>query len=120
MALIHRHSRTLTFSDIITLQLTRTMGFTPSMWEHYKDKPTEREAHKAQHANLAPNKIHDMHERSFNVLSDSLDVTSEVTVRIGPWLRGIMMRAGATALYGEDNPLAWDSSLIEEMKYDQP
>lgn len=36
-----------------------------------------------------------------------------VLVDLLPWLHGVMANASAAALYGRDNPVAWDVSFLQ-------
>jgi hypothetical protein len=125
VALIHRHSRTLRFLDVAILQVTGTMGFTRDTWDKLnptadEDQPVSRATHKGHHANMVPSKIHDMHDRSFDVIANRLNgmaLTEPEVMQVRPWLRNMMTVAAAAAMYGEDNPIVWDPSLIEDMKW---
>src|SRR6187402_1602863 len=92
--LVHRHARTLTFVPIVELQMSGTCGISREMWDHLNDgnadKAVSRSIHKTHHTNLAPTRIHEMHERSFPFLAEAVNaVTAErgpVTIRLREWL----------------------------------
>ncbi len=97
-ALIHRHSRTLTFIPIVEMQVSGTCGITQEMWDKFnpggeKDKPISRAIHKIHHANLVPSKIHDMHVRSFGIMTGRLkrDHVGKVALLLCAWKNGCVV-----------------------------
>jgi len=74
------------------------------------------DVHKAMYDGLAsPQALVDMERDSFKTIAMYFNQigTDGIEVKWYRWLRDTISRAAADAMYGPDNPVAYDSSLID-------
>ena len=126
-AMIHRRASSLSFAHVVELQVGPACGITAAQWRALNPtddpgKPVSMATHRGHHANMRPDRIRDMHERAFEVIAgrlndDDLLRGKRLRVETRVWLREVTTRAAASAMYGRENPIAWDPSLIEDLKW---
>lgn len=77
--------------------------------------PELRASSRSSHTKLRPNKDPAMFVTGqSHIRSVIYDIPPKgVLVDLLPWLHGVMANASAAALYGRDNPVAWDVSFLQ-------
>ena len=80
--------------------------------------PEVRANSRNSHAKLMPNKDPGMFAAGQEHIRGVLEgVPAEgLVVDLLPWLGGVMSNAGAAALYGRDNPVAWDPGFLQTIQ----
>lgn len=80
--------------------------------------PEVRANSRNSHSRLRPNKDPAMFAAGQEHVRGVLDgIPSEgIVVDLLPWLHTVMSNAGAAALYGRDNPVAWDPGFLQTIQ----
>lgn len=80
--------------------------------------PELRANSRSSHTKLRPNKDPAMFVTGQNHIRSVLDAIppKSVLVDLLPWLHGVMANASAAALYGRDNPVAWDPTFLQAIQ----
>lgn len=80
--------------------------------------PELRANSRNSHTKLRPNKDPAMFAAGQNHIRGVLDAipAEGVLVDLLPWLHSVMSNAGAAALYGRENPVAWDPGFLQTVQ----
>jgi hypothetical protein len=124
-AMVHRKASTLTFAHVVEFQVKPTCGVPDEVWKALNPDgdpkmPVSMATHRSHHANMRPDRLAGMHERAFEIierhLNGSLGNCDRKRIDLLGWLREILTLSSASALYGKENPIAWDHTLVEELE----
>lgn len=120
---IYRNSKSLSFSVMIMGQMRRLLNLSSGVVQRTNPSgdpslPELRANSRNSHSKLRPNKDPAMFAVGQEHIRGILDgIPSEgMVVDLLPWLHGVMSKAGAAALYGRDNPVAWDPSFLQTIQ----
>jgi hypothetical protein len=98
----------------LTITIAEYEGLNPDGDPTY---PVVRELERVTHTAMAPARIRDMHERGCEVVSAEFNrLPREFETELHAWLKIAFTKSSASALYGHDNPIKSDHSLIQALE----
>lgn len=120
---IYRNSKSLSFSVMIMSQMRRLLNLSTGVVLRTNPSgdpslPELRANSRNSHTKLRPNKDPAMFAAGQNHIRGVLDAipAEGVLVDLLPWLHSVMSNAGAAALYGRENPVAWDPGFLQTVQ----
>ena len=125
MSAIFRNSKAFSFDSYVVFATKNLMGASNEAMEIVKQPPAVEggesymnEAHKVMFEGLAsPRELLKMEKYGFAQLSRELNnpEVDGLEIKWYNWVRNVVTRAAADAVYGPENPVARDPSLIDRL-----
>jgi hypothetical protein len=122
---VFRNAKAFSFDPYVVIATERLLGASNEAMEIIRKPPAVQGgesymtgAHKAAFESLAsPHELLKMEKRSFARLSNELNslAVDGVEVKWYNWVRNLITRAAADAIFGPENPVARQPSLVDRL-----
>lgn len=117
---VHRNSTTLVFEDMANWVVQRVTGVDKAVYDSLPQGPVMKDVFRVHQTTMLPGpKMADMLHRAYETLRKKLAEVDEVEGKVGKLddvVRWLITEAGAKAMFGEDNPVTDDPSLVEKLR----